>query len=259
MLNEGSLAITETRRRRLKSDADNIRYSWSKKGFCDIFSILENSAILIRRPISDNHMSGFTTYFQGNFVVVLNSNFTLGHEIFSGAHELYHLSFNQEILKRERLLTREEEAQIDSDANVFAAEFLMPKDGVMELFEKLVSVKPEHLQPKHIIRLQNHFRVSYAAMLKRLLHLGLCDQQNCKRLREFGSVEHAQYLKKLTIEEGFKCDLIESSCASSISAEYLQAVRNNYENGEISFGKLASLLDYLGQTPQDYGYSPGDD
>lgn len=258
MLN-GSPTITEAHRRRLRNDADSIRYSWSKRGFCDIFSILENSAILIRRPINATHISGFTTYFQGEFVVVLNSGITLGHEIFSGAHELYHLSFNQEILKRERLLTRDEEEQMDNDANIFAAEFLMPEDGVLELFEKLVSVTSDKLHPKHVIRLQNHFRVSYAAMLKRMLHLGLCNQQHYEKLREFGGVPSAHLLRQLTIEEGFECDLIEPSHASAISAEYLQSVRKNYENGKISFGKLTSLLKYLDQTPKKYGYYPEED
>jgi Zn-dependent peptidase ImmA (M78 family) len=255
---EDSKVITDAERRAIRNKADDIRYSWAKKGFCDIFSILDNRAILIRKPIKGN-ISGFTTYFKDEFIVVLNSNFTLGHEIYSGAHELYHLSFNQEILKRERILTSDEEEQLDNEATIFAAEFLMPEDGVRDLFEKLVFVMPDQVEPRQVIRLQNKFKVSYAAMLKRLVYLGLCDHQTYKKLREFGTVQHASELRKVTIKEGFNCNLIEPSKVSTISAEYLQAVRNNYEKGKISFGKLTSLLDYLGQTPETYGYFPEED
>ena len=41
---------------------------------------------------------------------------------------------------------------------------------------------------------------------------------------------------------------------NSISAEHINRVRNLYENGTISYGKLSSLLSHSGESPEKYGY-----
>src|SRR5690606_17172968 len=90
-------------RLKIKELAEEVRFKFAKKGLSDIFDILSESSFLIRKPLDLEELSGFITYFEGRFIVYLNSNFTLGHERYTAAHELYHIIYNEDILKREKV------------------------------------------------------------------------------------------------------------------------------------------------------------
>ncbi len=77
-----------------------------KKGLSDIFDILSEIAFLIRKPLDVEGLSGFITYYEDRFVVYLNSSFSLGHERYTGAHELYHIMYNKDILKKRKGIYR---------------------------------------------------------------------------------------------------------------------------------------------------------
>jgi Zn-dependent peptidase ImmA (M78 family) len=246
-------------RLQIKDLAEDTRLRWARKGYCDIFAILDSCSLLIRKPL-ESKTSGFSTFFEEHFIVVLNTNFTLGHERFTGAHELYHLTYNQDVLRRERLLY-ENENEEEKKAQGFAAEFLMPEDGVKESFFKLVGedVKTDKVEVRHIIRLQHVFQVSYTAMLKRLVQLQICAAKRYDFLRGYATPERAVELQELTIQEGKDIRLIIPSHVNSISDEYLQFVRNNFEKQKISYGKLYEVLEYVGKTPETFGYEkPGE-
>ena len=245
--------VDEKLRLDIKGKADETRYKWTKKGLTDIFSILDNIAILIRRPVKTNKLSGFSTYFEGNFIIFLNSLYTLGHERFSGAHELYHITYNADILKSKKILFGDNQG-IEDEANIFAAEFLMPEEGIKEVFYKQVDVKPDQIEAKHIVRMHNYFNVSYKAMLKQLIQIRLCDKKLYETLLDFQSLERVKDLEKITQQEGYTTELIKPSGVKSISTEYIEVVRRNFEENKISYGKLEEMLGFIGKTPEDYGY-----
>lgn len=239
-------------RKKVQNKARDLRIRWSQKGLFDIFEIIENECILIRKPLKNINVSGFTTYLNDNFIIFLNSTYTLGHERFSAAHELGHYILHESRLKKEKILF--DNKKIEYEATQFAVEFLMPEEGVREIFDKIVKLPSDRIQPRHIIRMHNYFRVSYSAMLKRLVFLGLCNRELYSELRGIASLENKEVLKKLEMQEGFDSSLIESSNANYISKEYEKIIRDNFENNKISYKKLASLLNFIGKEPQDYGY-----
>ena len=110
-------------RLKIKELAEDVRARFAKKGLSDIFDVLAEVALLIRKPIASDEISGFSTYFEEHFIVFLNSNFTLGHERFTGAHELYHLIYNKEILKEKVILDKEKYKVEEERADIFASEF----------------------------------------------------------------------------------------------------------------------------------------
>lgn len=186
----------ELLRLEIKELAEEVRIRFAKKGLSDIFDILSDIAFLIRKPLDIEGLSGFSTYFENYFIVYLNSNFTLGHERYTGAHELYHIMYNEDILKKEKVfLDKEKYKEEDMRADVFAAEFLMPEDYVKEVFYKTVNINKDNLQPNHIVRMNNYFKVSYKAMLKRLIQLDLCSQKKYKKLVEICSLENKDRLQ----------------------------------------------------------------
>lgn len=238
----------------IKTLAEGVRYKYSKKGLSDIFDILSENAFLIRMPLKTKEVSGFSTYFQDEFVVFLNSSFTLGHERFSGAHELYHIIYNQEILKKEKLLLGDAKTSEDDKANIFAAEFLMPEDYVKEIFYKIINVPPDSIIEKHIIKMNNYFKVSYKAMLKRLVQLKLCQISKYENLLEICSLENKDRLQLLTENEGYDISLIIPSNKQFISNEYIEYIKTNYENKKISYNNMKNCLNFIGKDPADFGY-----
>lgn len=244
----------------IKRLADDARFEYNRAGLYDIFKIIENKALFIRLPLDNLGCSAFTTYFDGTFAVVCNSSFTLGHERFSCAHELYHIRYDAEVLKREGIVfetkkAEEKESVIDR-ADVFAAEFLMPEELVVEQFGKLVGVKADEVEARHVVRMMDYFEVSYAAMLKRLVQLDLCIVSKYHSLTKYSSIEFIPKLQELMRSEGADMKLITKTNDRYISKEYLKAARDNYEKHQISYDKLEELLDYLGMSPKELGYMP---
>jgi Zn-dependent peptidase ImmA (M78 family) len=146
----------------------------------------------------------------------------------------------------------------ENKAQGFAAEFLMPEDGVKDSFFKVVgeAITGDKIEARHVIRMQHIFQVSYAAMLKRLIQLDLCAVKRYDFLREYGNVERTEELQQITLREGYEVHLIQPSKITSISDEYIQATRSNFEKKNISYGKLLEVLAYVGKTPLGYGYEP---
>ncbi|KAA5805823.1 ImmA/IrrE family metallo-endopeptidase [Thermoanaerobacterium thermosaccharolyticum] len=245
----------ESFRLQIKDLAEEVRIKFARKGLSDIFDILSEAAFLIRKPLDTDELSGFSTYFEGQFIVYLNSNFTLGHERYTGAHELYHLIYNADILKKEKILLDDEKHKAeDTKADVFASEFLMPEDYVKEVFYKIVNVDKDSVLPRHIIRMHNYFKVSYKAMLKRLIQLNLCSIDKYEELVDICSLGNTELLQSLTIREGYSIDLITPSKETYVSKEYIEFIKTNYERGNISYKNMKTSLEFIGLTPEQFGY-----
>jgi Domain of unknown function (DUF955). len=245
----------ESFRLQIKDLAEDVRMKFARKGLSDIFDILSEAAFLIRKPLDTDELSGFSTYFEEQFIVYLNSNFTLGHERYTGAHELYHLIYNADILKKEKILLDDEKhKEEDTKADVFASEFLMPEDYVKEVFYKIVNVDKSNVLPRHIIRMHNYFKVSYKAMLKRLIQLNLCSIDKYEELVDICSLEKTEMLQSLTRREGYSIDLITPSKETYVPKEYIEFVKTNYERGNISYKNMKTSLEFIGLTPEQFGY-----
>ncbi|SHJ22417.1 ImmA/IrrE family metallo-endopeptidase [Lutispora thermophila] len=245
----------ESFRLQIKDLAEEVRIKFARKGLSDIFDILSEAAFLIRKPLDTDELSGFTTYFERQFIVYLNSNFTLGHERYTGAHELYHLIYNADILKKEKILLNDEKhKEEDAKADVFASEFLMPEDYVKEVFYKIVNVDKNSILPRHIIRMHNYFKVSYKAMLKRLIQLNLCSIDKYEELVDICSLENTEQLQSLTRREGYSIDLITPSKETYVPKEYIELVKTNYERGNISYKNMKTSLEFIGLAPEQFGY-----
>lgn len=245
----------ESFRLQIKNLAEDVRIKFARKGLADIFDILSETAFLIRRPLDTDELSGFSTYFEEQFIVYLNSNFTLGHERYTGAHELYHLSYNANILKRERILLDDKKhKEEDMKADIFASEFLMPEDYVKEVFCKIVDVDGDSVLPRHIVRMNNYFKVSYKAMLKRLIQLNLCHIDKYEELVDICSLQNSGLLQSLTIREGYSIDLITPSRVIYVPKEYIEFIKSNYERGDISHKNMKNSLEFVGLVPGQFGY-----
>ena len=241
------------------SRAINFRDKYELGNYCgkqiiDVLSLIEkmeNIKIkLIRTPLNDMNISGFVGYKHGIFVVVSNTNQTLGSEIFTIVHEIYHILEDRVYIKQgsviEESYNDSKKSSGDTMANAFAAEFLMPKKSL----EKYIEGK--NIDTDMVIELQHKYYVDYEAI--------------CKRLREIGkiTVKEEEELESILVEEG-KLELITKQLGYSNSLNTpsketyllqkdLRVLKDNYDNGLTSYDDLYRIFSYLGCTPEKFGY-----
>ena len=135
----------------------------------------------------DKNISGFLMVKNNNSIAVINSRhhknrkrFTLAHEI---GHFVLHKRKDEELLFMEESLTyfrsknnlekiSESEKKIEREANLFAAELLMPKVLVSKTIEeKCLDIDNEY----DFTDLATIFKVSEVTLAIRLKELGLCE------------------------------------------------------------------------------------
>ena len=180
-------------------------------------------------------------------MMYINSAFTLGHQRFTAAHELGHIVLHNEELKDVHLLKKNKD--LEREANIFATEFLMPVHGVKEIFYKYIDVNPMEVIVDHIIIMHNYFKVSYKAMLKRLVYLELCDVKKYEELAMWCSIDRYEELRQKTEELGYSTDLINKNFKYYLDKEYEIILNKNFTKGLISQRKYLEIIDYMGKTP----------
>lgn len=234
------------------------RYNLGIDPINNVFDIIEQEGIiLLRYPSNHQRLHAFFGKIKNRYVVYINSNEPLGRQNFSGAHELCHYFFDRKEMENIFLcdpgnLYVSDEREIIADA--FASEFLMPKEGLERVFTALFG-RPNRITAKHVIIMQNKFRVSYAAMLYALYKAGIITSGKIYgRLKKVGSIENEEILKNLSIKYAKSIELLEKT-PPKCSPIFLEAITHNFEKGLISFAKFESLLSILNLKPEDLGYS----
>jgi Zn-dependent peptidase ImmA (M78 family) len=138
------------------------------------------NAIVHRQSVEDN-FSGylFRNLQQASAVIGVNSNhhvnrqrFTIGHEL---GHFLLHAGDKLHIDRQFVMMRRDQQSSEgtnpeEMEANLFAAELLMPERFLVEDIQHLGSL--DLLDEERITRLARKYRVSQHAMTIRLTHLG---------------------------------------------------------------------------------------
>jgi len=127
---------------------------------------------VIRTPFGEgSRASGMFVRKADSTLIVLNSSRTMGHQLFTAAHELYHVRFSTGMIGRMCMATQFPMKQPDElCADRFAAHLLVPKNGIDAMLAKHAT-DAEPSWPT-VLRLEQHFRVSHKAMLWRLLDVG---------------------------------------------------------------------------------------
>ncbi len=145
----------------------------------NIFNIIENydrNVALLLFPIPDDEICGFICNYKGELFIYVNTNLPLEKQIFTAAHELYHLLFNRDqlengyshLIKQDDLNGKQEERA----ANLFAALLLVPRTLLKEQIE-ILKTDPANLNLLDIIRLMDVFAVPYKTMVLRLYETGI--------------------------------------------------------------------------------------
>lgn len=202
----------------------------------NIFNLLESQGIyLFRRPLKGNASAMFMKSKDAHLVII-NSNKTLGHQYFSAAHELSHFLYDTHILGGICSVNKyNQDIEIEKLADYFASHLLMPEEGILKHLLKRTNDGKRHILLSDIIYLQQYFKVSWSAMLIRLLNLNLINKSQYDYYKNIKITREAARL-------GYSLDLYIIDSAFSNSQNYIEKVIYAFEEDEISKNKLDEFL-----------------
>ena len=226
---------------RTRASEIRCRLSLGEGPINDIFAIIEGLGILLfKKPFNSNNLSGLFMKNSKNYIVVINSSKTLGHQVYSAAHELSHYFFDKEFNGSICSISKGENER-EILANKFAEHFLMPDESVAQIVNRKIEEKGS-IDEFDILYLQNYFGVSWYAILVKLKKL-----QYINYINRYLNI----WVTKLTDLMGYDDRLIQKSNDIYVSKIYKEKALRCYRNCDISEEKLKEYLDAVDINIQD--------
>jgi Zn-dependent peptidase ImmA (M78 family) len=162
----------------------------------DPFRVADEYVLIWRLPLGDDLESAPSGLFYNHprvgFSIVINSNMTLGRQVFTVAHELAHAFFHSHGADVIVSMYGAERSR-ERFADLFAGEFLVPGDELRRLVTEH-SPWGDLTNPTTVVHLQRHFGVSYATIRVRLLQEHLIDRDTFDSLAQVSPSRLAQAL-----------------------------------------------------------------
>jgi Zn-dependent peptidase ImmA (M78 family)/transcriptional regulator with XRE-family HTH domain len=236
----------------------------------DIEGLLSTQGIWCADTLLPKQMSGLFLHSPsiGGMVILVNSSHVLARKRFSYAHEYAHALFDasQHILISDSSNSSE---FIEIRANAFAAAFLMPGDGVLEVLysihkghasrltasifdvstqgvieaEERKIAKNQKLTPQDVALIAYRFGVSYQAAAHRLLSLGHVSKEEREKLLEQES-SGKEYLALLYLDHFEKIER-QSPLQRELRTHISHLVIEAYRQGKISRGRVIEFSKLL--------------
>ena len=207
----------------------------------NIYALLREQNIhIFRRRLEDSNISGvYIKHPIAGHCILVNYSEDLYRQNFSMAHEYCHVLFDSGKEQSITYFDREMD-YVEIRANNFASNFLLPNKGI-ESINTYISY--EQLKKK-ILDICSHYNVSSKVVIyrlkgkrlnKKLIERLLKDKNLIIPMSDKIDPELAGVSRNL--HEKFK-KIIESG----ISIEYIELVRNAYQQNEISYSKMLECL-----------------
>jgi Zn-dependent peptidase ImmA (M78 family)/transcriptional regulator with XRE-family HTH domain len=144
----------------------------------DPFQVLDEYVLIWRLPLGDDLCEAPSGFFynhpQAGFCIAVNSQMTLGRQVFTLAHELAHAYFHSHDADIVVSMPAGDHGR-ERFADAFAGEFLVPSDELRRVATELTPFD-DLANPTVVVHLQRHFGVSFATLRVRLLQEKLITQ-----------------------------------------------------------------------------------
>lgn len=205
----------------------------------DIFGLLEGQGIfVVKMPIGGNGLSGAFYYDKEKELgkILINSNRSKGHQVFTGAHEYCHYLLD----KDKRIIIEDDKmvkTAVEQRADCFAANFLMPSDGVNYYIQEILKQEGNNINDEVLVRIRNEFGVSWKALIIRLHNLRYVFDKPYKE-----KITRTNILNSLAVQLGFEAERSDSDGEFRLPADFYFLAFKAYFDKNISLNKLAELL-----------------
>lgn len=201
----------------------------------DFDKLLLSMGVIVSFTKLSNNFSGMALKMGKMRFMMVNINQQLARQHFTIGHELYHLyeqaNFTQKICKTGLFDKKDKE---EYNADVFSSFFLMPEAGIMNIIPEAELGWGSKLSLRTILKLEQHFGVSRAAMLIRLDRMGLL------RNGEFDL--YKADVKKSAKENGYPLDLYEPTNKEYVLGDYGIRAKRIFDKEVISESHYFELM-----------------
>lgn len=241
--------MDNVRKKEIRDRAERLRNNLrtGRYGIVDLFKECEGLGYrLVRYPISENSVLGFSTMREGDTVIFTNSSVRLSREIFTLAHEMghicMHLSDNKQFIDDVKTISEKEDDELEREANYFAVSLLMPRERVSSFVEyELEDNADKSLSAIDVARLMSEFGVSFEMAVNTLNNYELISAAARNLLlNQKNEIKVSNLLKSV----GGNNRLNNSSMEINIPYEYIKYALYNYNNNAIPKETLVRVLDY---------------
>ncbi|MEF9952653.1 MAG: ImmA/IrrE family metallo-endopeptidase [Clostridium sp.] len=203
--------------------------------------------IIVKFPCKDKNLSGFCIKKSNYNCIYVNTNTTLGRQHFSMWHEYYHLYTGDGIgisLENKRVYKESE-----FKAHEFASNFLMPINMIEE-YIKQNSINLKYIKNIQIAQMANYFKVSYIAMLYRLVKVFPVEGKDLsKRFKNAQDNEKVNEVYSNAKLEN-KYDSITNDIY--ITKSFFDLIDENYKSGRIPEERLDYINELLSNIEDTY-------
>lgn len=209
----------------------------------DSFNIIEQLGfLLLRFPSSgDSDLSGFYIRKSENNCIYINSNQTLGRQFTSIWHEYYHYYTNdgQGLSYVSKVNTDPSEFKADT----FAGCMLMP-ENIIKRYIEINMILLNRISYIELIKMQNYFRVSLAALLVRLIQIYPNEKDVIQQrfVITKNNINAITRLQNYTMQADGDIRLIQPTNEVYIPESFYNNLENNLNNNKISKEKAYELL-----------------
>jgi Zn-dependent peptidase ImmA (M78 family) len=151
-----------------------------------LFEIADDVALVFRLPLGERDGIAPSGFFynhpRAGFCITVNSEMSLGRQVFTLAHELAHAFFHSQGTDVWISFPGAPSAR-ERFADWFAGQLLVPEDALASLVDEFGAWE-ELADPIVVVHLQRHFGVSYATLLVRLRQENLISEEVYQELRQ---------------------------------------------------------------------------
>jgi Zn-dependent peptidase ImmA (M78 family)/DNA-binding XRE family transcriptional regulator len=213
----------------------------------NIFQLLRSQGVrLFRQRLEDSKLSGLTIFHShADVCVLVNFQEDLYRQFFSAAHEYAHVLFDRDKIEKNGCIvsyyTQNELQEIR--ANAFAAEFLLPTEGVLK------ERRPSDLESLSAVigRIARKYKVNTGVVAIRTKEVGWITE---KTLASFNKRRPVVIRRGEKRDPDVPPDLTsaqverwEHIAANGVSSYYLGLLRSALTQDLITFGRFSEMLD----------------
>jgi Zn-dependent peptidase ImmA (M78 family) len=234
----------------------------------DLYMILEKYRIvLLEYPIEDESdrptFSAVMHYcdFEGEPIIFIGLNTAdyYDKQVFAIAFELYH--FYENGGKHFRLQNYSEDNLIETKANRFAAEFLLPEEALRnKIFDEFNSFSLKNISTnvllRFIARMHCIWWLPYRSLVKRLLEIDAITNTQYQLLYEVDERKVEGEYRKIgqTIQKDIFTKLNTKTKTINSSSWAIETVIRNFENNLIDEDSFVKILGLFDKQPEDFGH-----
>lgn len=196
--------------------------------------------IVVKFPSKDTKLSGFCIEKSGYKCIYINSNTSLGRQRFSLWHEYYHLITGDGIG-----ISYDDDLEYDESecrAHLFSGLFIMPENLIRNYIENKNITMP-YIKNIDILEMANKFRVSFSAMLYRIIQIyPIYSNDLCKR---FSLANNEKKLREFAINNNLSITYENITKDCYVTKIFFEQIEKNFKENKITDEKISYIKQLL--------------